>query len=127
MMKTWGHSPQYRFSSVQVFSCVVICVHLATELAGRIDAVPTDLVRLVIRHIELEEASMGLWEGILVHSTDQADLMLVAEIRKIDWKAAASPNELEVSSALLIVEGLKDTPEATNDFVGRTVVGEASD
>ena len=94
MMKSWGHSPQYRFSSVQVFSCVVICVHLATELAGRIDAVPHDLVRLVVRHIELEEASMCLWEGILVHSIHQANLVLVAEIRKIDWKTGTAPNEL---------------------------------
>ena len=60
---------------------------------------------------------MSLRERSIVHTAAQIDLMLVVEIRGIDWKAATTPDELQVSRSLSFIECIEYAPESNNDLI----------
>ena len=103
--------------SVKIFGCVVIRVHLATELRCYTKTIAHHFISLVLRHIDREEASMCLRERSFVHTAAQIDLMLVVEIRGIDWKAATTPDELQVSRSLSFIECIEYAPESYYDLI----------
>ena len=111
-------------SSVQILSGVVVRVDLSTELASGKKTAAHDFICLVVGHVELEEARVGLGESGLVHVLHQSDLMFSADAGKIYGQTTAAPNELEVVSSFNFIEALKDAPESCNDrVVGCAVVG----
>ena len=107
---------QLKFS-VKIFGCVVIRVHLATKLRCYTKTIAHHFISLVLRHIDREEASMCLRERSIVHTAAQIDLMLVVEIRGINRKAATTPDELQVTRSLSIIECIKYAPESSNDLI----------
>ena len=70
---------------------------------------------------------MGLRESVFVHVTHQPNLVLVTQIAQVNWEATTSPHKLEISLTLLVVEALKDPPEAIDDDVVLVVVRELGD
>ena len=84
------------YDSVEVLSCGVVVVSLSAEL-NRSGQVPAhDLIGLVVGNIELEEARVGLWESIFVHTCHEAHLVPVTEVGAVDGDTAATPDEAEV-------------------------------
>jgi len=113
--------------SVEIFSRIVVGVHLTAESASSVDAVSHHFICLVVGHVDLEEAGMGLRESVFVHVTHQPNLVLVTQIAQVNWEATTSPNKLEISLTLLVVEGFKDPPEARDDAMVFAVVREPGD
>ena len=85
-----------------------------------------NLVVLVERDVELEEASMRLREGSLTHVRHQPQLML-PHVGCVDRKAVAPPHEFEVGGSFFIGVRLEYSPEASDDLVIVGAVGISCD
>ena len=55
---------------------VVVCIDTATELSSLKQTLAANLIILIVGNVELEEASVGLREALVVHASHQANLML---------------------------------------------------
>ena len=118
---------RYKNSSVQIFSCIVVSVHFTTKCCRSGDSMEHLVFCLVVRDVQLEEASVSLREGVLVHVTNQPNLVLVAQVGQVDRQTASTPHKLEVCSALLVIHSLEGAPELGDDTMVAAVVGESGD
>ena len=101
--------------AVEVVHGCAIGVDLAAHRDRNEELVSHDLVVGVLRQVNGEEAGVGLWEACLIHVGRDADVMPLAHVLKVDWKAGAAPNELEIHLSLIVIEGSHHAPEALDD------------
>ena len=113
--------------SVELLSRIIVGVHLPAELGSSRQPAVHELIRFVIRDIQLEEAGMRQGEGLFAHIIHQAYLVIVAQPLYVNWQTATAPDKLEVSTALDIAPSLKYAPEASNDRMACFVVWECRD
>jgi len=75
-----------------------------------------DVVIVILRNIQLEEASVRLGERCLAQAWHQPYFVLVREVCQVYGQASATPDELQVQLAFFLREaGFKDTPEHGHD------------
>ena len=110
-------------SDWSLFSKVVIVgVDSTTHLWSLQEALAADLVIAVVRNIELEEASVGLWEASFVQAGRQANLMLSRQICEINGKSVTTPDKFKVLGSFFMGEWLENSPESWDDLMISTAV-----
>lgn len=106
---------------------VVVGVDSSAEFGCHRQAARHELVRGIVRHIQLEEASMRLGECAAVHVSHEPHLVLVGEILKAHGQSTAAPDELQVRASLHVAERLEHSPESRHNLVIACTHGERSD
>ena len=99
--------PVISWCSLSIYGA--ICVDVATHLNGVEDSFPAHLICLVGRYVEFEKARVGLWEGLLVPTKNQLDLVFLCDFS--NWQSGPSPDKLKVECSIILGEPLKDAPE----------------
>lgn len=107
---------------------MVIRVHGAAHRDRLTEPLVAHVLTAVVRNVQLEEASMSLWESVFTQARDEPDLMPVGQVVQIHGQARPSPNELQVKLAFLLGEAvLEHLPEHFADSVLRTAAAVTGD
>jgi len=66
--------------SLVLISSICIAIDLVTKFKSKLETIATDLVSCVIGNVELELASLGCRQSVLIQMLIQSDLMLCLDL-----------------------------------------------
>ena len=95
----------------------MVSVDPSAKLSSDIKPLGAQLICLIARNVQLEEAGVSLREGLLLHVRHKPQFMLVAEIAQVNRQSGAAPHEFEIPASLVRCHCFEASPEAANDLV----------
>ena len=104
-------------SILLVSDVVVVVIDLAAQLSRLHHPWPANLIVLVVWNVQLEEASVWLWEASIGEVVHKAHLVFPAEVAHIDGQPGPTPHKLQILGLLELAERFECAPEAADDGV----------